>query len=58
MVVLDDVLEISSHISTDVTMTDRTETPREEVHTTNPSLYVCYTKGAFLYDYCCRTWER
>ena len=53
----DDVLEISSHISADVTMMYQTEIPQEEVHITNPSLYVCYTKGA-LYDNCCRSWEK
>jgi hypothetical protein len=35
--------KMSSDICTDVTMTDRTETPREDVHIANRSLYVCYT---------------
>mgnify|MGYP006266276227 CR=1 FL=1 len=34
---------MGSDIRTDVTMTDRTETPREEVHIANLPLYVYYT---------------
>ena len=33
---------MASDIRTDVTMTDRTETPREEVHIANLPLYVYY----------------
>ena len=33
---------MGSDIRTDVTMTDRTETPREEVHIANLTLYVYY----------------
>ena len=35
---------MGSDIRTDATMTDRTETPREEVHIANLTLYLYYIR--------------
>ena len=52
---------MGSNIRTDVTMTDRTETPREEVHIANLPLYVSYRwlyrRAIFIFLFFQNTWD-